>query len=111
MTRISFLYPYVKHSRFDFDYYVKTHMPWSIGIFSAHPAFRGVSVERGIGSGAGAEPAYVAVCHFLFETLDDFMAVVVPNSDALRADMKNYTDIEPVVQISNVLICQGPGEA
>ena len=94
----------MKDARFDFDYYLEKHMPWSIGILSAHPGFRGVSVERGISIGPGPEQAYVAVCHFLFETLDDFMAAVAQSSDALRADMKNYTDIEPTIQISDVLI-------
>src|SRR5262245_18341380 len=103
MTRISFLYPNRKDARFDFDYYLEQHMPWSIGILSAHPGFKGVSVERGI-LGAGIEPAYVAVCHFLFGTLDDFVAAVAPNLAALQADMKNYTDLEPAVQISDVLI-------
>ena len=104
MTRISFLYPNVEDSRFDFEYYLNSHMPWSIPMLSLHPGFKGVSVERGLSNGAGAAPTYVAVCHFLFETLDDFMAAVTPSLDALRADMKNYTDVEPTIQIGDVLI-------
>jgi uncharacterized protein (TIGR02118 family) len=105
MTRISFLYPNRKDARFDIDYYAEKHMPWSIALLSAHPGFRGVSVERGVSGGApGVGPEYVAMCHFLFESLDDFMAAVTPNLSALQADMKNYSDLQPTVQVSEVLI-------
>lgn len=53
MVRISILYPNSKGSRFDVSYYVETHMPMSIRLLSAHPGYRGVSVERGI---AGVAP-------------------------------------------------------
>ena len=104
MTRISFLYPNSKDARFDLDYYMQKHMPWSIDLLSVHPGFRSVSVERGISARPGTEAPFVAVCHFLFETLDDFMGAVTPHMTALSADMRNYTDIEPTVQVSEVLI-------
>ena len=104
MIRISFLYPNSQNARFDLDYYVEKHMPFSIALLSAHPGFRGVSVDRGISSNPGTDAPYFAVCHFLFETLDDFMQAVSPHLPALRADMTNYTDIEPTFQVSEVLI-------
>lgn len=79
-------------------------MPWSIDLLGVHPGFRGVSVDHGISANQGTEAPYVAVCSFLFETLDDFMDAVTPHLAALRADMKNYTDIEPTFQVSEVLI-------
>jgi uncharacterized protein (TIGR02118 family) len=105
MTRISFLYPSLKDARFDFDYYVEKHMPWSIGLLSANSGFKGVSVERGLSGGApGVDAAYVAVCHFLFDSFDNFVAAVTPNLAALQADMNNYTNLAPTVQVSEVLI-------
>ncbi len=60
MTKISVLYPNKKGSRFDMWYYIDTHMPMSIGALGAHPGYRGVSVERGLGSAEpGTEPAFV----------------------------------------------------
>jgi|SRR6185369_6301793 uncharacterized protein (TIGR02118 family) len=104
MTRITFVYPKSKDARFDLHYYVEKHMPWSIDLLSVHPGFRSVSVERGVSGGPGADAPFVAVCNFLFETLDDFMDAVTPHLAALRADMRNYTDIEPIFQVSEVLI-------
>jgi uncharacterized protein (TIGR02118 family) len=105
MTKIGILYPNNEGSRFDIPYYIGTHMPMSIRLLSAHPGFKGVSVEHGLG---GAEPdtdaLYVVMCHFLFESLEDFMAAFGPHAAMLQGDMPNYTDIKPVIQFSEVLI-------
>jgi uncharacterized protein (TIGR02118 family) len=105
MIRITILYPNNNGSKFDVSYYVETHMPMSIKLLSAHPGFQGVSVERGLGGAVpGSEPTYIAMCHFLFDTVEDFLAAFKPNAGVLQGDMPNYTDIEPVIQFNEVLI-------
>jgi uncharacterized protein (TIGR02118 family) len=107
MIKISILYPNRNGARFDIDYYAQTHMPRSIELLSAHPGFRGVSVERGVvGAIPGSAPAYVAMCHFHFSSAEAFMEAFMPNATDLQGDMPNYTDIEPVIQINEVLICK-----
>lgn len=86
-------------------YYIEKHMPLSIELLSIHPGFRGVSVERGVSGGApGTEPDYVAMCHFLFNSADQFLEAFMPHAQTLQGDMPNYTDIEPIIQINEVLI-------
>lgn len=104
MVKISILYPNNAGNRFDFSYYVETHMPMSLARLSAHQGFKGVSIERG-SSGAvpGSKPTYIAMCHFLFDSVGDFMAAFIPNAEMLQSDVPNYTDIEPVIQFSEVL--------
>jgi uncharacterized protein (TIGR02118 family) len=105
MVRISILYPKRDGARFDFKYYVDTHMPMSIRLLSAHPGFKGVSVEKGVGGAEpGSPPAYVAMCHFLFESIEAFMAAFMPHAQMLQGDMPNYTDVAPVIQFNEVLI-------
>jgi len=105
MIKISILYPNNPGSRFDLRYYVETHMPMSIDLLGAHPGFKGVSVEQGLGGVIpGSEAAYVAMCHFLFDSLEDFIAAFTPHAGVLQGDMPNYTDIEPVIQFNEVLI-------
>ena len=107
MTRISILYPNNKGSRFDIDYYIGTHMPLSIELLSGNPGFKGVCVERGLrGAGPGSDPAYIAMCHFLFDSVESFMAAFAPHVAQLQGDMSNYTDIKPIIQISEVLLSQ-----
>src|SRR3954471_22158090 len=103
MTKICILYPNLKGSRFDMRYYVETHMPLSIQLLSAHSGFKGVSVERGVGGAEpGAEATYIAMCHFLFDSVEDFMAAFMPHAAKLQGDMANYTDIKPVIQFNEV---------
>jgi uncharacterized protein (TIGR02118 family) len=107
MVRVSILYPNTPGARFDFRHYLETHMPMSIRLLSAHAGFRGVSVERGLsGTTPGSPPAFVAMCHFLFLSLEDFLAAFVPYAERLQGDMPNYTDIEPVIQFNEVLIAR-----
>ncbi|HCI12947.1 MAG: ethyl tert-butyl ether degradation protein EthD [Gallionellales bacterium GWA2_60_142] len=103
MVKISILYP--NAGRFDMDYYLNTHMPRSIELLSAGNCYRGVSVDRGLGGASpGSMPSYVAMCHYLFDSADDFMAAFLPHAAELQGDMPNYTDIEAVIQISEVVI-------
>ncbi len=103
MIKISILYP--NTGRFDMDYYLQTHMPRSIELLSKGKGYRGVSVERGLGGTTpGSPPAHVAMCHYLFDTADDFMAAFLPHAAELQGDMANYTEIEPVIQFSEVAI-------
>lgn len=105
MIRVSILYPNNKGARFDLAYYVGTHMPMSIERLGGHLGFKGVSVERGIvGTVPGSEPAYAVMCHFLFDSVADFLAAFVPHADALQGDIPNYTDVEPVIQFNEVLL-------
>ncbi|QSA96117.1 EthD family reductase [Methylococcus sp. EFPC2] len=107
MIKISILYPNNEGARFDFRYYVERHMPMSIDLLSVHPGYRGVSVEQGVGGAVpGAEPAYVAMCHFLFDALESFLAAYTPHAAVLQGDMPNYTDIVPLIQVNEVLIAR-----
>ena len=105
MIKISIMYPNQTHARFDMAYYLRTHMPMSIERMSASTGFGGVSVERGVGGDApGSAPTYVAMCHYLFDSLEDFLAAFSRHADLLQGDMASYTDIKPVIQVSQVEI-------
>ena len=40
--------------------------------------------------------------YFYFETMSSFQNAMGPNREKLRADVPNYTNIQPVIQISEV---------
>jgi uncharacterized protein (TIGR02118 family) len=105
MIKISILHP--NTGRFDMDYYLDTHMPRSIELLSKGKGYRGVSVDRGLGGASpGSAPAHIAMCHYLFDTAEDFMAAFMPHAAELQGDMPNYTDIETIIQLSEVAINQ-----
>ena len=105
MFNISSIYPSKEGYVFDFDYYLNKHMPMSIELLSGAKGFKGVSVERGMDI---EEPrvvsSFVAMCHYYFESLEDFMGAFAPHAEKLQGDIMNYTNIEPIIQINEVLI-------
>jgi uncharacterized protein (TIGR02118 family) len=105
MFNISSIYPKIEGLRFDFDYYLDKHMPRSIELLSTAKGFLGVSVERGISiDELNIESSYVAMCHYYFDSLENFMAAFSPHAEELQGDIANYTNIEPIIQINEVEI-------
>lgn len=112
MIKVSILYPNREGARFDFDYYTAKHMPRSIELLGAHPGFRGVTVERGIGGTApGSPPKYVAACFYVFESVEAFIAAFTPHAAELQADMRHYTDIPAEIQFNEIVIDRHAGRA
>ena len=111
MVTVSILYPRKNGSRFDMEYYLNRHMPLSIDLLSAHPGFNGVWVERGVaGATPGAEAPYVVLCHFRFDAVESFLAAFTPHRATLQGDIATYTDIEPVIQFSDVVLARSRAE-
>jgi uncharacterized protein (TIGR02118 family) len=103
MVRVTFLYPNKPGSRFDADYYVNVHMP--LVIKRLGQALRAVSAEIGISSAMPDQPPpNSAIAAFTFDSVEAFTEAVMPHFAELQADIPNYTNIEPVVQISEIRI-------
>lgn len=101
MIKVSIIYPNKSGSRFDADYYVNVHMPLMMKLLVS--AVDSVSVEIGVsGPTVGAPPAFRALAGFTCESLRAFSEAFLPAAEELRADLANYTDIEPIVQVSKV---------
>lgn len=107
MINIFIVYPNHPGKTFDFDYYLGTHMPMSIRLLGAHRGYQRVSVEKGVGMPNEPDhPLYIAVCQFTFDSLDNFVSAFMSHADVLQGDMKNYTNIEPIIQFNEILITQ-----
>jgi uncharacterized protein (TIGR02118 family) len=105
MIQVTFLYPNKPGSRFDADYYIGTHMPLAIRLLK--PALKAVTAEVGISSAMPDQPPpYAAIANFTFESVQAFGEAVMPHYQKLQGDIPNYTDIEPVVQISEIRISE-----
>src|SRR5262249_44958907 len=103
MVKVSVLYPNNAGSKFDFEYYLETHMPMSLRLLGK--TIRHVSVERGVsGREPGSPPTYIATCHFVCESREAFEAAFFPNAATLEGDMPRYTDIVPIIQISEIAL-------
>ena len=101
MIKVSVLYPHSEDSHFDMDYYCNSHMPMVRE--RCGPAVRSIAVEQGLAGGTpDSAPTYAALGHLYFDSVDDFQGAFGPHSDEIMADIPNYTDIQPIIQISEV---------
>ena len=101
MVKVSVFYPNSAGCKFDMNYYLTKHMPMVQQKLGA--ACKSIAVEQGIAGGAPGAPAtYVAMGHLYFDSADAFQAAFAPNAQAILADIPNYTNTQPTIQISDV---------
>lgn len=101
MIKVSVLYPHGEHKRFDMTYYCAKHIPMVQAKLGA--ALKKTEVDEGMAGGAPGTPApFVGAAHLYFDSVDAFQAAFHPHAKEIMADVPNYTDIAPVMQISTV---------
>lgn len=101
--KVSVLYPSGDGKTFDMDYYCNKHVPMVAGLLGN--AVIGATVEKGLGGGEpGSPPSYVAMGNLYFETMESFQSSFGPNAGKIMGDVPNFTNIEPAMQISEVMI-------
>jgi hypothetical protein len=67
-------------------------------------AMKTIRVSRGIGGSTPRSPAaFVAMVHATFDSAEVFASAFAPYAAELQRDAPSYTNIQPVVQISEVL--------
>jgi uncharacterized protein (TIGR02118 family) len=101
VIKVSVLYANKPGAKFDMDYYCNTHI--RLVEQKLRPALKRVEVEQGVAGGApDTPPTYVAMGHLIFDSVAAFEKAFNPNADAIVNDIPNYTNIEPVIQISEI---------
>ena len=103
MIEITILYPYAPGRRFDHDYYETSHIPMALELLA--PAVMGVTVTRGVAAGPPwPDPTYSAICRFSCESVTAYQKALLPHLGRLQADLSNYSDCDPVIQVSDVTV-------
>jgi uncharacterized protein (TIGR02118 family) len=103
MIKVSVMYPYTDGARFDHAYYRDKHMP----LLKARmgDACKSYTIDKGLAGGApGTPPTYVGMCHVFCDSVEAFQTAFGPHAKEILGDIKNYTDIAPVLQISEVVV-------
>lgn len=103
MIKVTVMYPYKAGARFDHTYYRDRHMPLVKELLG--DACQRYTVDRGLNAGAaGSEPPYVAMCHLFCDSEAAFQNAFAPHAQKIMADIPNYTDLAPTIQISEVVV-------
>jgi uncharacterized protein (TIGR02118 family) len=102
MVLISVMYPNEPGSSFDRDYYLQTHLPlvrsrWDpMGLEDLRPV-------RGVGTADGSPPPYQVMALLTFRSMQDFQEAGRAHGQEIFADIPNFTNVQPVVQINESL--------
>jgi uncharacterized protein (TIGR02118 family) len=103
MIKVSVMYPNTPGGRFDHDYYRDKHMPLVKARMG--DACKYYTIDKGLAGGAPGAPAtYVGMCHIFCDSLEAFQTGFGPHAKEIMADIPNYTDQSPVIQISEVVV-------
>jgi uncharacterized protein (TIGR02118 family) len=103
MIKVSVMYPNAPGARFNHEYYRDKHMPLVKARMGANCNY--YTVDKGLGGGAPGEPAtYIGMGHIFCESIEAFQAGFGPHAQEILADIPNYTDRTPVVQMSEVIV-------
>ena len=102
MIAFTVMYPNGPDTHFDMDYYLAKHIP--LVKEKVGDALKGVTVDSGRSSREpGSAPTYATIARLLFDSMEDVVTRMAPHSPMFNADIPNFTDITPFVQISEVV--------
>jgi uncharacterized protein (TIGR02118 family) len=101
MIKVSALYPGGAGSTFNMDYYVNRHMPMVRAKLGT--ACKSAAVEQGLGGATpGSPPAFSAMGHLYFDSVDAFQSAFGAHAAAIIGDIPNFTNVQPTIQVSEV---------
>ena len=68
-------------------------------------ALKYYSIEKGLtGNAPDAPAAFVGMCHLPCDTVESYRSSFDPYGEEISRDIRNYTDLIPVIQISEVVV-------
>ena len=101
MINMSVLYPRMAGAKFNGKYYVESHIPMLREKLGA--ACKAIVIDRGVRGGAPNIPApFLIIANLMFDSLESFQAVYRPNAQAIMGDVVNFSNVQPIIQISEV---------
>ena len=101
MIRITVLYPNAEGNRFDMGYYTSKHMPMVKQ--KCGPACKSIAADFGMGGGQpGSKPPYLAIGYLTFDSVESFQKAFAPHASEIMGDIPNYTNAQPIIQVSEI---------
>jgi len=102
LTKVSVMYPYAEGKTFNMEYYETKHMPM-VAKFLGQNLVK-YTIEKGISSGVPNQPiSFIAIGTFYVKSLSEYQSAIGPHRSAIREDFPNYTNITPLISVSEVI--------
>jgi uncharacterized protein (TIGR02118 family) len=101
MYCVSVAYPQQSGGTFDFDYYINNHIPMVAGFLPN--SLSKTEVRKGAQSPDGSAPSYVCLANIWIHSTGEFEAALAEHGKEIMGDVPNFTNIEPILQIDEVV--------
>ncbi len=102
MIMVTVMYPATDGVRFDMDYYLKTHVPMVDARWRSC-GLQDVKVLHGVGAPGGGAATYSVIALLTFGSAQEFQRAVEQHGKEILGDIANFTDIQPIIQINDVI--------
>lgn len=101
LFKVSVLYPSGDNKTFDMDYYETKHMPLVAGFLGKNLQF--YEINKGIsGRTTNDKAPFLAIGSFYVRDIAAYNTSISANRDSIINDIKKYTNIQPVILVSEV---------
>ena len=103
MIKVSVLYPNQEGTHFNHDYYRDSHMRMVKDALKPL-GLETTGIEKGLGGIEPGQPApYHCIGTMTFGTMEQMQQGLQQHAPGLMADIPNFTDVQPVIQVSEVV--------
>ncbi len=101
LYKISILYPGGAGKTFDMDYYRQQHMPMVAGFLGKNLQL--YEIDKGVSGRTPKDSVpFVAVGYFYCKNMEEYHKAIALHIDTIMADIRKYTNIQPVIQVSQI---------
>lgn len=99
--KVAIFYQAGEDKTFDMDYYEQKHMPMVAALIGKNLKY--YEIDKGISGRTSNDKAlYVAIGYFIVKDIAEYNKAIGANRETIISDFKNYTNIQPVIQISEI---------
>lgn len=101
--KVAIFYPNGEDKTFDMDYYERKHMPLVASFLGRN--LTSYEIDKGIsGRTVDDKAPFAAIGYFYIKDIDEYNSSIAQNREIIINDFKNYTNIQPIIQISETRI-------
>jgi uncharacterized protein (TIGR02118 family) len=102
MIRLTVLYPAKDGETFDYNYYFNNHRKLCVSRLKDE-GLVSCEFDKGLSDPAGGKAAYLAIAYLRFNSADALQKALVKHGPEIIGDIPNYTKIEPIMQVNEVM--------
>lgn len=101
MYCVTVLYPRAENGHFDFDYYRNQHIPHILKLLGDN--VQRMELRRGLQAVDGTPAPFHCLLNTHIRSAEQFQSVMAANADWVANDIPRYTNLQPIIQIDEIL--------